>query len=88
MNQEGGTRLSTFQVDGGMANSDPLMQMQADILGINVVRPSMLETSSLGAAMAAGSAAGIDVWDLNADDNNTDTSDIFKPKISLEGILD
>jgi glycerol kinase len=54
MNQEGGHPLSSLQVDGGMTTSDSLMQLQSDILGIDTVRPSMPETTALGAAIAAG----------------------------------
>ena len=50
--------LSTLQVDGGMTGNNLLMQLQADIVGIPVVRPSMPETTALGAAMAAGAARG------------------------------
>jgi glycerol kinase len=50
----------TLKVDGGAARNDYLMQLQADILGINVVRPVVTETTSLGAAYAAGLA--VDLW--------------------------
>lgn len=42
MNTEGGFPFSSLQVDGGMTNNDALMQLQADLLGINTIRPSML----------------------------------------------
>jgi glycerol kinase len=53
-----GRRLTELKVDGGATSNDLLMQMQADILGIPVVRPVVRETTSLGAAYAAGLAVG------------------------------
>ena len=58
MEQDSGIRLSTLRVDGGMVRSEPLMQFQADILGTEVVRPAITETTALGAAYAAGLASG------------------------------
>jgi glycerol kinase len=54
-----GHSLSELRVDGGAAASDFLMQFQADLLGIDVVRPETLETTALGAAYAAGLATGV-----------------------------
>ena len=60
-----GISLQELRVDGGASANDSLMQFQADILGVPVVRPSMTETTALGAAFLAGLAAG--VWkELNA----------------------
>ena len=53
--------LSSLRVDGGMAASDLLCRLQADILNIDVERPDMLESTALGAAAAAGIATGL--WD-------------------------
>lgn len=53
-----GTQLQEFRVDGGAAKNDFLCQFQADILGIPLVRPRILETTALGAAFAAGLALG------------------------------
>ena len=47
-------RLSELRVDGGAAANDLLMQFQADLLGVPVVRPKVLETTALGAAYLAG----------------------------------
>jgi glycerol kinase len=58
MEKDSGVRLSTLKVDGGMVYNDLLMQFQADILGVPVVRPKVAETTSLGAAYAAGLATG------------------------------
>jgi glycerol kinase len=54
-----GRGLDELRVDGGMTRDDLLMQFQADILGIPVVRPKVIETTALGAAYAAGLATGV-----------------------------
>ncbi|WP_036285178.1 glycerol kinase GlpK [Methylocystis sp. ATCC 49242] len=56
---DSGVAISELKVDGGMAANDLLMQFQADILDAPVVRPRHLETTSLGAAYAAGLAVGV-----------------------------
>ena len=53
-----GIRFSELRVDGGMTANDLLMQFQADVLGVPVIRPEMTETTALGAAYAAGLAVG------------------------------
>jgi glycerol kinase len=58
MNADSGVALSTLKVDGGMVRNELLMQFQADILGVPVVRPVVAETTALGAAYAAGLAVG------------------------------
>jgi glycerol kinase len=50
--------LSELRVDGGAASNDGLMQFQADVLGVPVVRPAVTETTALGAAYLAGLAVG------------------------------
>jgi glycerol kinase len=52
-------RLSALQVDGGAAANDWLMQFQADLLGVPVARPDLVETTALGVAGLAGLAAGV-----------------------------
>ncbi|KAJ2780533.1 Glycerol kinase [Coemansia javaensis] len=59
MRKDSGTELRRLRVDGGLTNSDQAMQIQADILSIEVVRPEMRETTALGAALAAGLAVGV-----------------------------
>ena len=59
MQQDAGERLSELRVDGGAAANDLLMQFQADILGVPVVRPKILETTALGAAYLAGLHTGV-----------------------------
>ncbi|MCP2165438.1 glycerol kinase GlpK [Goodfellowiella coeruleoviolacea] len=58
MNADSGVPLKTLKVDGGMVVNELLMQFQADILGVPVIRPVVSETTSLGAAYAAGLATG------------------------------
>ncbi len=58
MEADAGLGLSALVVDGGMVGNDLLMQFQADILGVPVVRPTIVETTALGAAYAAGLAVG------------------------------
>jgi glycerol kinase len=59
MNQDSGVELESLKVDGGMVGNDLLMQFQADLLGVPVIRPKVPETTSLGAAYAAGLATGM-----------------------------
>ncbi len=68
MEKDSGIHLSALRSDGGMVENDLLMQFQADILNIPVVRPVMKETTALGAAYAAGLAVGFykDIDDLRA----------------------
>ncbi|HWZ32135.1 MAG TPA: glycerol kinase GlpK [Bryobacteraceae bacterium] len=58
MQQDSGIPLPVLRVDGGAARNDTLLQFQADLLGIPVVRPAVTETTSLGAAFLAGLAVG------------------------------
>jgi len=60
MQKDAGEKLSELRVDGGAAANDLLMQFQADVLGVPVVRPKVLETTALGAAYLAGLA--VDLW--------------------------
>jgi glycerol kinase len=68
MNADSGVALKELKVDGGMVYNDLLMQFQADVLGVPVIRPTVAETTSLGAAYAAGLAVGFwkEVNDLRA----------------------
>ncbi|TFC92122.1 MULTISPECIES: glycerol kinase GlpK [Cryobacterium] len=58
VNADSGVPLTELKVDGGASANDLLMQFQADILGVSVVRPVVAETTALGAAYAAGLAVG------------------------------
>lgn len=66
MSADSGVKLPEMRVDGGITANALCMQMQADIMGIDVVRPQIIETTALGAAYAAGLAVGFfkDVEDL------------------------
>ncbi|NMG33462.1 glycerol kinase GlpK [Azoarcus sp. TTM-91] len=60
MRRDGAQSLTELRVDGGAAANDLLMQLQADLLGVPVLRPRMLETTALGAAWLAG--LGVGLW--------------------------
>ncbi len=68
MNADSGVALTSLKVDGGMVYNDLLMQFQADVLGVPVIRPKVAETTALGAAYAAGLAVGFwrEIEDLRA----------------------
>ncbi len=59
MESDSGIRLEELRVDGGASRNNVLLQFQADLLGVPVVRPSVTETTALGAAYLAGLAAGV-----------------------------
>ena len=58
MKQDAGRPIEELRVDGGASANDLLMQFQADILQVPVVRPKVIETTALGAAFLAGLAVG------------------------------
>jgi glycerol kinase len=68
MEKDSGITLETLRVDGGMTDNELLMQFQADVVNRPVVRPTIKETTALGAAFAAGLAIGIfrDLDDLRS----------------------
>ena len=59
MAEDTSNEAATLFVDGGVAQSDVLLQMQADCAGIEVARPADVETTALGAAVAAGLGSGV-----------------------------
>jgi glycerol kinase len=65
MNADSGVPLTALKVDGGMVANELLMQFQADILNVPVIRPVVAETTALGAAYAAGLAVGF--WESEDD---------------------
>jgi glycerol kinase len=69
MNADSGVALTELRVDGGMIANDTLMQFQADLLGVDVVRPKVAETTALGAAYAAGIAVGYWAGEQDVIDN-------------------
>ena len=85
---DAGVPLQQLRVDGGAAANNFLMQFQADILGIDVERPAIIETTALGAAFLAGLTVG--VWNDTAGDRLTalkncrQTERIFSPRISKD----
>ena len=80
MRRDSGRDIPVFKADGGAAANDLLMQYQADILGVPVVRPRNLETTSLGAAFLGGLGAG--VWDSPEAIRRAWKADkTFKPKM-------
>lgn len=83
MQKDSGLRLKELRVDGGAANSDPLMQIQADLLQETVLRPSCTETTAMGAAYLAGLA--VDLWDSpDAVAQNWQSEQRFEPERSAE----
>ncbi|MER6345693.1 glycerol kinase GlpK [Streptomyces sp. NPDC001595] len=68
MFQDSGVPITALKVDGGMTGNNLLMQHQADVLGVPVIRPRVSETTCLGAAYAAGLATGVwnDLEELKA----------------------
>ena len=80
---ETGTPLGALRVDGGAAVNDLMMQFQADVLGVPVVRPRVTETTALGAAYLAGLAVGF--WGGPAELNAQRQSDArFEPRMSAQ----
>jgi glycerol kinase len=80
---ETGTPLNALRVDGGAAVNDLMMQFQADLLGVPVVRPRVTETTALGAAYLAGLAAG--VWPSPQELQSRRQGDVrFEPRMDQE----
>ena len=78
MESDSGIRLKELRVDGGAARNDALMQFQADVLGVPVVRPRIHETTALGAAYLAG--LGVGYWKAaDALDAQWQVDRIFEP---------
>jgi glycerol kinase len=81
MHADTGKRLKELRVDGGASHSAFMMQFQADLLQIPVVRPAVTETTALGAAYLAGLAVGY--WkNLNSISSQWRIEKIFEPKMS------
>jgi glycerol kinase len=83
MNKDSGVDLKALKVDGGMVFNNTLMQFQADILGVPVIRPTVSETTALGAAYAAGLAVGHwkKIDDLRA---NWGRDAIWRPQMEMD----
>lgn len=83
MRADSGVEIESLKVDGGMVYNETLMSFQADILGIPVIRPKVSETTSLGAAYAAGLAAGF--WeDMEELSVNWQAGKTWEPKMDSE----
>ena len=79
MQKDAGVDFKTLKVDGGASNNDLLMQIQADLLGVDVIRPKETETTALGAAFLAGLAVG--VWpSTHALKEMWQSDRVFQPK--------
>jgi glycerol kinase len=86
MNEDSGIQLNELRVDGGASANNLLMQIQADILGVRVVRPQVVETTALGAAYLAGLATGF--WKNRAEVERAWQKDReFAPQKSKDEIL-
>jgi len=77
MSGDSGLTLADLKVDGGAAANDWLMQFQADVLGLSVTRPEVVESTALGAACLAGLATG--VWKTVEDFASARPVTVFKP---------
>jgi glycerol kinase len=83
MNDDSGIALSELRVDGGASNNNLLMQFQADILRVPIVRPKIVETTALGAAYLAGLAVGF--WKDRAEvQRGWEVERVFEPKLSAD----
>ena len=86
MQKDSGLKIKSLKVDGGAAANDFLCQFQADTLGIDVIRPKVIEITSLGAAYLAGLAVGY--WKNAAEIKRCWMADkIFKPKMAQKTAL-
>ena len=81
--QHGGTPVRELRVDGGACANNLLMQIQADLLGIPVIRPAGIETTALGAAYLAGLHCGM-FSDLNALEKHWKIDRVFEAQISRD----
>ena len=85
MQKDSGADLSVLKVDGGASVNNVLMQFQSDLLGSEIVRPSLLETTALGSAFLAGLAVGI--WsDLSAIENTWKEDQRYRPAMADEEV--
>ncbi len=87
MNSESGSKFTELRVDGGAAVNDMLMQFQADLLGIPVLRPAVTETTAMGAAYLAGLSVGFwkspeQIWSQRRNDTR------FEPRTDRSRIAE
>uniref|UniRef100_A0A8C9AFA6 Probable glycerol kinase n=1 Tax=Prolemur simus TaxID=1328070 RepID=A0A8C9AFA6_PROSS len=81
MNRDCGIPLRHLQVDGAMTANRLLLQLQADILHLPVVKAALADAAALGVAMAAGAAEGVGVWSLEPEDLAGVRTERFEPQI-------
>ncbi|XP_006885352.1 PREDICTED: glycerol kinase 2-like [Elephantulus edwardii] len=81
MNRDCGIPFDHLQVDGVMTNNRVLMQLQADILHIPLIKTCLTESTALGVAMAAGAAEGVGVWSLEPENLTSTMTERFEPQI-------
>ncbi|KAM6220508.1 glycerol kinase 2 [Rhynchocyon petersi] len=81
MNRDCGIPFHQLQVDGAMTNNKVLMQLQADILHIPLIKSCVTEPTALGVAMAAGAAEGVGVWSLEPENMSATMTEQFEPQI-------
>ncbi len=87
MESDSGLRLTGLRVDGGATRNDTLMQFQADVLGVPVVRPRIQETTALGAAYLAG--LGVGFWKSPAElDSQWQAERVFEPAMDRSRAAD
>ena len=87
MQHDATVKLTQLRVDGGASQNNLLMQFQADILGVPVIRPSITETTALGAAYLAGLAVGY--WrDVDEIADQWRPERVFEPRLSLQTCAD
>jgi glycerol kinase len=80
MQADSGLELSSLRVDGGACVNNYLLQFQADILDVDIVRPTVIESTARGAAYLAGLASGL--WDLASLSGMQEIDRTFKPSMS------
>ena len=83
MEEDSSIYLKSLKVDGGASANDFLMQFQADILNVEILRPEIIETTALGAAYLAGLAVGYyaDIEDIQ---DNVQIKNVFAPQIDKQ----
>jgi glycerol kinase len=78
MEQDSGRSLTALRVDGGATENNLLMQIQADLLGADIVRPAQVELTALGAARLAAEGVGLDIHPQDATGSD---ATVFHPRM-------